>query len=137
MRPGREVVILGDTKDPSSILPITHSPTLLVHEATNALTQLDTKNLKEGSPVPTLEEVETRTKDHGHSTPQMAAAVAKKMGCKKLILTHFSARYQGDEEKEALEVMEEIRKLAVDVLDGRDKDILCARDLWSYEIKME
>lgn len=137
VRPGREIVILGDTKDPSSIIPITHSPTLLVHEATNALTRLDTCNIKEGAPMPTLEDVEARTKDHGHSTPQMAAAFAKKINCKKLILTHFSARYRGDEEAEALEIMEEIRKLAVDVFDGRDEDILCARDLWSYEIKLD
>lgn len=135
VRPGREVVILGDTKDPSSIIPITHSPTLLVHEATNALTRLDMG--KEGSPMPTLEEVEARTKDHGHSTPQMAAAFAKAIDCKKLILTHFSARYRGDEEQESLEVMEEIRKLAIDVFDQRDADIHCARDLWSYEIKMD
>lgn len=137
VRPGREIVILGDTKDPSSLIPLTHSPTLLVHEATNALTRLDTANLKEGSPVPTFEEVEARTKDHGHSTPQMAAAFAKKINCKKLILTHFSARYRGDEEEEALEIMEEIRKLAVDVFDQRDKDIYCARDLWSYDIKLD
>ena len=137
VRLGRQVVILGDTKDPSSILSLTETPTLLVHEATNALTRLDTMHLKEGAPLPTLEEVEERTKEHGHSTPQMAAAFAKKLNCKKLILTHFSARYRGDEEVEALEVMEEIRKLAVDVFDGRDEDILCARDLWTYEIKMD
>lgn len=135
MRPGREVVILGDTKDPSPIIPLTHSPTLLVHEATNALTSLDTD--KEGHATMTLEEVEIRTKDHGHSTPQMAAAFAKSIDCKTLILTHFSARYRGDEEPDSLAVMEEIRKLAIDVFDQRNQDIYCARDLWSYEIKME
>lgn len=134
LRPGREVVILGDTKDPSNILPIAHQPTLLVHEATNALTRLD---IKEGSTPPTLDEIETRTKDHGHSTPQMAAAFAKELQCQKLILTHFSARYRGDEEQESLEIMEEIRKLAIDVFDkNRSEDIYCARDLWSYEIKL-
>lgn len=137
VRPGREVVILGDTKDPSPLIPITHSPTLLVHEATNALTRLDTANVKEGSPMPTFEEVEARTKDHGHSTPQMAAAFAKAINCKKLILTHFSARYRGDEDEESLQVMEEIRKLAIDVFDQRSDDIYCARDLWSYEIKTD
>jgi ribonuclease Z len=137
VRPGREVVILGDTKDPSPLIRITHSPTLLVHEATNALTRLDTSDIKEGTQVPTFEEIEARTKDHGHSTPQMAAAFAKKINCKKLILTHFSARYRGDEEEEALEIMEEIRKLAVDVFDQRVEDIYCARDLWSYDIKLE
>jgi ribonuclease Z len=136
-RPGREVVILGDTKDPSALIPITNCPTLLVHEATNALTRLDTMNIKEGAPLLTFEEVESRTKDHGHSTPQMAGEFAKKIQCKKMILTHFSARYRGDEDPEALEVMEEIRQLAVQVFDQRDKDVFCARDLWSYNIKMD
>ncbi|KAI8084306.1 beta-lactamase-like protein [Gilbertella persicaria] len=132
-RPGREIVILGDTRDPSSILPLTNTPTLLVHEATNALTRLDTLDAKT---MVTFEQVEERTKNHGHSTPQMAAAFAKKIKCKKLILTHFSARYRGDEDPEALEVMEEVRSLAIDVLDQRKEDVLCARDLWSFEIKM-
>ncbi|KAI8367792.1 beta-lactamase-like protein [Blakeslea trispora] len=133
-RPGRQVVILGDTKDPSSLIPLVDHPTLLVHEATNALTRLDLVENK-GAEV-TLEQVEERTKSHGHSTPQMAAAFAKQIGCKKLILTHFSARYRGDEDPEAIAVMEEIRKLAVDVFDERDDDVLCARDLWSFDIKL-
>ncbi|KAI8365483.1 beta-lactamase-like protein [Choanephora cucurbitarum] len=132
-RPGRQLVILGDTKDPSSLIPLVHRPTLLVHEATNALTRLD---LDAKDPM-TLEQVEERTKNHGHSTPQMAAHFAKKISCSKLILTHFSARYRGDEDPEAVEVMEEIRKLAVDVFDKRDQDVFCARDLWSFDIKLE
>lgn len=136
-RRGREIAILGDTKDPSLIASLTDSPTLLVHEATNALTQLDTLNVKEGLPLPTFQEIEERTKDHGHSTPQMAGAFAKKINCQKLILTHFSARYKGDEEQESLDIMEEIRQLAVEVFDNREKDVYCARDLWSFDIKME
>jgi ribonuclease Z len=133
-RPGRQVVILGDTSDPSSLIPLVESPHLLVHEATNALTRLDSLNLKEGVSPPTFEEVEERAKDHGHSTPQMAGKFAKQIGCKKLILTHFSARYRGDEEPESLEIMEEIRKLALNEFDQREEDIYCARDLWSFEI---
>lgn len=136
LRPGRQVVILGDTKDPTPVLAIADSPTLLVHEATNALTQLDKVNVKEDN-IPTFEQVEQRTRDHGHSTPQMAAAFALKIKCKKLILTHFSARYKGDESQEGLEVMEEIRQLAITVFDKRDQDVYCARDLWSYDIKMD
>ncbi|KAI9480783.1 MAG: beta-lactamase-like protein [Benjaminiella poitrasii] len=137
LRPGRLVVILGDTRDPSALIPALQntSPTLLVHEATNALTSLDA--VKEGVALPTFEEVEERAKSHGHSTPQMAAQFAKRINCKKLILTHFSARYRGDEEEEALKVMEEIRALAVGVWDQRDKDVFCARDLWVYDIKLE
>ncbi|KAG1472251.1 hypothetical protein G6F56_001649 [Rhizopus delemar] len=129
-RPGREIVILGDTCNPAQLASLTHQPTLLIHEATNALTTLDPPEL-------TLEEVEERTRAHGHSTPQMAAAFARQIGCKKLILTHFSSRYSGDLEPESIKVMEQIRQYAVKVLDDRDEDIYCARDLWSFEIKME
>jgi ribonuclease Z len=67
----------------------------------------------------------------------MAGAFAKKINCQKLILTHFSARYKGDEEQESLDIMEEIRQLAIAEFDHRDKDVYCARDLWSFDIKME
>ncbi|KAI8980880.1 beta-lactamase-like protein [Pilobolus umbonatus] len=133
-RPGREVVILGDTKDPSAIIPFCNKPTLLVHESTNALTSLD-KPTKKDAPLMTWEEVTTKTLEHGHSTPKMAAAFAQKIGCNTLILTHFSSRYKGDESAESMAVMEEIRSTAVDGFDNRDKDVFCARDLWTYEIK--
>ncbi|KAG1384798.1 hypothetical protein G6F61_000114 [Rhizopus arrhizus] len=130
MRPGRQIVLLGDTCDPSRLAPLCHQPTLLVHEATNALTRLDPAES-------TMAAIEARTKDHGHSTPQMAATFAKRIGCKTLILTHFSARYPGDEQPESLAIMEDIRRWAVQTLDGRDGDVYCARDLWSFEIKMD
>ncbi|KAG8218642.1 beta-lactamase-like protein [Butyriboletus roseoflavus] len=72
-RPGRKIVILGDTYDPSAIADIACSPDLLVHEATNAhLPGIDptTKH------TDTFESVEARAKSRGHSTPQMAAAFA-------------------------------------------------------------
>ena len=34
---------------------------------------------------------------HGHSTPIMAGEFARHMGAAMLVLTHFSARYPGDE----------------------------------------
>ncbi|KAI8391421.1 beta-lactamase-like protein [Radiomyces spectabilis] len=134
-RPGRQIVILGDTFDASSIVPLCHEPHLLVHEATNALTSLDQMNIKSGEKAPTYEEVKHRAIEHGHSTPQMAAALAKQINARKLILTHFSARYKGDESEEGVKVMEEIRRAALNEFDNRDNDVYCARDLWSFEIK--
>ncbi|KAI7905013.1 beta-lactamase-like protein [Cokeromyces recurvatus] len=143
LRPGRQIVILGDTNDPSQLLPAIRqdpAPTLLVHEATNALTSLDTTTTSSShlNQSLTFEDVESKAKSHGHSTPQMAALFAKRINCKKLILTHFSARYRGDNDPEALKVMEEIRALAVNTWgDQRDKDVFCAQDLWTYDIKLE
>ncbi|KAI9317205.1 beta-lactamase-like protein [Dichotomocladium elegans] len=129
-RPGRIIVILGDTCDPTAIIPLLNKrrPDVLVHEATNALTRLD-------PPTLSYDEVKERAVAHGHSTPQMAAQVAKVMGARTLLLTHFSVRYRGD--KEGDEVMEEIRKQAVTVLgEERNDDVHCARDFWSYQVKM-
>ncbi|KAI9029892.1 beta-lactamase-like protein [Phycomyces nitens] len=137
-RPGRQIVILGDTSDASPIITLCRpNPHLLVHEATNALTSLDRVGLKIGAQPPTQQEVEEKALSHGHSTPQMAGKLAHQMGVKKMILTHFSVRYKGDESLESLEIMEEIRSLAVKEFGERKNDVYCARDLWSFEIKYD
>ena len=104
-RPGRKVVVLGDTSDNELIAPYCSDADIIVHEATNAKLSSDLKS--------TEEEVERTTKDHGHSTPQMAGAFAKRCAAKSLILTHFSQRYKGDNDEASLSVMREIRALAV------------------------
>ena len=157
-RPGRQIVILGDTCDASSLLPLSNNPHVLVHEATNALTQLDrsltnekqqqqqqqqqkveeTEEEEKMNEKELLKQVEERAISHGHSTPQMAANLAKRMNAQKLIMTHFSARYKGDDDinDESKAIMEEIRQHALGVLgQERDKDVFCARDLWTYDIK--
>ncbi|ORX55741.1 hypothetical protein DM01DRAFT_1335133 [Hesseltinella vesiculosa] len=128
--PGRQVVILGDTCDPSNIASFCSQPQLLVHEATNALTSMDAGSVTE-------ELVEERCIAHGHSTPQMAGAFAKRLGAHTLILTHFSSRYKGDESPESLSVMEEVRQLALGTF-GQDKDkhLHCARDFYEFQIKL-
>ncbi|KAJ3121361.1 hypothetical protein HK101_006752, partial [Irineochytrium annulatum] len=73
----------------------------------------------------TVESVEALTREHGHSTPQMAGSWAKKVGARKLVLNHFSSRYSGASDEESLAVMEEIRALAVQEFGG---DVDVARD---------
>ncbi|RUO96549.1 beta-lactamase-like protein [Jimgerdemannia flammicorona] len=133
-RPGRRIVILGDTSDPSLIAPHARDADLVVHEATNAKTFLDPPEL-------TYEEAERNAISHGHSTPQMAGRWARGVNARRLVLTHFSARYKGDDggeegaQGEGPRVMEEIRRLAVETFgEERDGEVFCARDFWSVDV---
>ncbi|KAG2042277.1 beta-lactamase-like protein [Suillus americanus] len=129
-RPGRKLVILGDTYDPSPIAELASSADLLVHEATNAhLPALDTHTKAED----TFESVEARTKSRGHSTPQMAGAFAARIEAKQLVLNHFSARYPGNDDVEptAKTIMEGIARLAEEHYSGK---ITCARDFMSFDV---
>ncbi|KAG1806652.1 Metallo-hydrolase oxidoreductase [Suillus plorans] len=129
-RPGRKLVILGDTYDPSPIAELASSPDLLIHEATNAhLPALDSHTKAED----TFESVEARTKSRGHSTPQMAGAFAARIRARHLVLNHFSARYPGNDDVDpmAKTIMEGIARLAEEHHSGK---ITCARDFMSFDV---
>ncbi|KNC99081.1 ribonuclease Z [Spizellomyces punctatus DAOM BR117] len=124
--PGRKITILGDTNDPSPIIHLAIDSDLLIHEATNACLKAD---LASGQ---TPSSVQESTISHGHSTPEMAGAFARLVGARKLVLNHFSSRYKGDLSEESLQIMEEIRALAVGTF--MNEDVICARDFLSVEI---
>ncbi|KAG2369596.1 hypothetical protein BDR07DRAFT_1447469 [Suillus spraguei] len=131
-RPGRKLVILGDTYDPSPIAELALSADLLIHEATNAyLPALDSHTKAED----TFESVEARTKSRGHSTPQMAGAFAARIGARQLVLNHFSARYPGNDDVDptAKAIMESIARLAEKHYNGK---ITCARDFMSFDVDL-
>ncbi|CAG8438964.1 8340_t:CDS:2 [Ambispora gerdemannii] len=127
-KPGRKIVILGDTFDPTGIAHLAKGADLLVHESTNALTSLDGKSAN-------YEEIEQRSKSHGHSTANKAGAFAKRVEAKKLVLTHFSHRYKGGEIEEHVQIMEEIRQAAVRTFES--DQVVCARDLMSIDIPIK
>src|SRR6185436_10161276 len=77
-RPGRTIVITGDTRPCDSTERAAHNADLLVHEATFG------------------DEEAERAIETGHSTAREAGALARRAGCRRLLLTHFSARYSRD-----------------------------------------
>jgi ribonuclease Z len=98
VRRGRKVVLTGDTRPCATTIDIAASADILVHEATFG------------------DEEAQRAAETGHSTAREAATVARSAEVRRLVLTHFSARYSRD----ASELEREAKEVFANTLAARD-----------------
>ena len=97
-RPGRSLVLSGDTRPCDALLHAARGADLLVHEATFAAEESD------------------RARETGHSTAAEAAEIAREAGVRQLVLTHISARYS----REAPELLAEAQAVFPNTVIARD-----------------
>ncbi|MEM3536935.1 MAG: ribonuclease Z [Candidatus Korarchaeum sp.] len=105
-RRGPVVVYSSDTRPTKSVIEASKEADLLIHEATY------------------LDELKERAVSTGHSTALEAGEVAEASGVKKLVLTHFSARYSDED-------LPKFQEEASRVYGG---DVIIARDFSTIDI---
>lgn len=99
-RPGRRLVISGDTRPTRGVLEAALEADLLVHEATF------------------MDDEKERAEETAHTTAADAAELARVAGVRLLALTHLSNRYRGHE------VVREARAVFAETVVPRDFDII-------------
>ncbi|XP_037387185.1 zinc phosphodiesterase ELAC protein 1 [Pygocentrus nattereri] len=118
---GRKVCVLGDCSGAvgEGVHGVCEGADMLVHEAT----------LEDG--------LQEKAVEHGHSTPSMAAAVARDCGAHTLLLTHFSQRYKpaGGPGGTGDDVLK-LKRQAELALQGTNTCVILAEDFLSLPIPL-
>lgn len=107
-RPGRTLVVCGDTGETPNVVTLARNADVLVHEATF------------------LHEHAERARQTGHSTAAIAATAAREANVQRLILTHFSPRYESNGSSQMDALLAEAQTVF--------PSTLLAEDFWSYDI---
>jgi len=107
-RRGRSIVYTGDTIASDAVAVLAKGADVLIHESTYL-------------------SADTELADRAaHSTALSAARAAAESGVRTLILTHFSARYEGSNGSRMSELLEEARSVF--------PHTELAQDLWTYAV---
>lgn len=113
-----QVVILGDTCNSDALVKAAKKADMVSHEATFAVG------------------MEKKAMIAQHSTAYMAGEFARKIEAEKLILTHFSARYQRVEGSEKCENV--MGALIDEAKQGfQSESVEAAKDLFTYDIPVK
>jgi ribonuclease Z len=99
-RPGRKIVITGDTRPAASVVDLAKGATVMVHDCTFGWAELE------------------RALETGHSTAREAAEIALAAGVGTLVLTHVSSRHSWRE------LRDEARAIFAGALLPKDLDTL-------------
>jgi ribonuclease Z len=99
-RPGRRLVISGDTRPCASVVKAAKDADLLVHESTFS------------------DDEQERALETRHSTAREAARVAREAGVRRLVLTHLSSRHDTDPGRLLTQAREEFKGAVEVAFDG-------------------
>jgi len=104
-RPGRRLVISGDTRPCPSLVRAAKDADLLIHESTFS------------------DDEQARALETRHSTAREAAQVAREAGAKRLILTHLSSRHDTEPTRLLTQAREEYKGPVEVAFDGLTVDL--------------
>ena len=111
-RPGRHLVVLGDTVNSPAMVEEARGCDVLVHEVTYDRTR------------------EKAAHQWGHSTSAMAGRFARQVGARCMIITHFSPRYNPSREGTLT-----VQSLCSEAQqESPETRVLAARDLWHFRV---